>query len=74
MAADAEAGFERYWNTRWTYPISLLVKPSSQAELDQALARFSERVAADRATFPYALPHDRDTALAWLGQFRGKVV
>ena len=74
VAADAEAGFDRYWNSQWTYPISSLVKPASQAELDQALDRFSERVAADRATFPYALPHDRDAALAWLEQFRGKVV
>ena len=74
VAAEAEEGFDRYWNSRWTYPISLLVKPASQAELDQALARFSERVAADRASFPYALPNDRDTALAWLEQFRGKVV
>ena len=74
VAADAEAGFDRYWNSQWTYPISSLVKPASQAEVDQALARFSARVAADRANFPYALPHDRDAALAWLLQFRGKVV
>ena len=66
VAADAEAGFDRYWNSQWTYPISSLVKPASQAELDQALARFETRVAADRASFPYALPHDRDAALAWL--------
>src|SRR4029077_9830940 len=74
VVSETEAGFDRYWNSQWTYPISSLVKTSSQAERDRALARFSERVAADRATFPYALPHDRDAALAWLGQFRGKVV
>ena len=45
-----------------------------QAERARALHRFSERVAADRANFPYALPHCWDTALAWLNQFRGKVV
>jgi len=50
------------------------VTPSSQAERDLAFDRFSERVAADRVNFPYSLPHDRDTALAWLDQFRGKVV
>ena len=50
------------------------MKPSSQAERDRAFNRFSERVAADRATFPYALPHDRGTALAWLRQFRDKGV
>ena len=50
------------------------MKPPSQAERDRELARFSARVAADRASFPYALPPDRDAALAWLAQFRGKVV
>ena len=74
VVSEAEAGFDRYWNSQWTYPISSLLKPASQAERDRALARFSERVAAERASFPYALPHDRDAALAWLGQFRGKVV
>ena len=74
VAAEAEAGFDRYWNSQWTYPVSSLVKPVSQAERDRALAAFSKRVAADRATFPYALPHDQAAALAWLAQFRGKVV
>jgi cardiolipin synthase C len=74
VVSAAEAGFDRYWNSQWTYPISSLMKPSSQAERARALDRFSARVAADRATFPYALPHDRDAALAWLEQFRGKVV
>ena len=74
VAAEAEAGFDDYWNSQWTYPVSSLVKPASEAEGDRALARFSEQVAAERATFPYALPHDRDAALAWLDQFRGEVV
>jgi cardiolipin synthase C len=74
VVSQAEAAFDRYWNSQWTYPISALVKPPSQAELDRTLNRFSQRVAAARATFPYALPHDRDTALAWLRQFRDKGV
>jgi putative cardiolipin synthase len=74
VVSQAEAGFDQYWNSQWTYPIRSLVRPSSQAERARALHRFSERVAADRANFPYPLPHDRDTALAWLNQFRGKVV
>jgi len=74
VVSQAEAAFDQSWNSQWAYPISSLVKPASQAERDRALARFSARVAADRATFPYALPHDRDTALAWLVQFRGKGV
>ena len=74
VVSQAEAGFDSYWNSQWTYPISSLMKPSSQAERDRAFNRFSAQVAADRATFPYALPHDRDAALAWLRQFEGKVV
>ena len=35
VAAEAEAGFDRYWNSQWTYPISSLVKPASQAERDR---------------------------------------
>jgi len=71
VVSQAEAAFDEFWNSQWTYPISSLEKPPSQAEQDWALHRFSERVAADRANFPYALPHDRDTARAWLVQFRG---
>src|SRR5262249_51051076 len=72
VVSQAEAAFDQYWNSQWAYPISSLVKPSSQAARDRKLHRFSERVAADRANFPYALPHDRDSALAWLVAFRGK--
>jgi len=50
------------------------VKPALQAELDQAYDRFHAQVAAERATFPYALPNDQAAAMAWLEQFRGKVV
>ena len=74
VVSQAEAAFDQYWNSRWAYPISSLVTPSSQAERARALDSFSQRVVADRANFPYALPHDRDTALAWLVQFRGKGV
>ncbi len=73
VVSQTETAFDSYWNSQWTYPISSLVTPASQAERDQALERFSVRVAADRATFPYALPHE-DAALAWLRQFEGKVV
>jgi putative cardiolipin synthase len=72
VVSQTEAAFDQYWNSRWAYPISSLEKPPSQAERDAALARFSQQVAADRANFPYALPHDRDSALAWLVAFRGK--
>src|SRR5262249_52160348 len=72
VVSQAEAAFDQYWNSQWAYPISSLVKPPSQAEADRELHRFSERVAAHRANFPYALPHDRDTALAFLVQFRRK--
>jgi putative cardiolipin synthase len=74
VVSQAEAAFDQSWNSQWAYPISSLVKPSLQAELDRALARFSERVAADHANFPYALPQGAETALAWLVQFRGKGV
>ena len=72
VVSQAEAAFDQYWNSQWAYPISSLEKPPSQAEKDRTLHSFSERVAADRANFPYALPHDRDTARAWLVQFYGK--
>jgi putative cardiolipin synthase len=74
VVSQAEAAFDQSWNSQWAYPISSLVEPPSQAERDRALARFAERVAADRANFPYALPHDAETAQAWLVQFRGKGV
>jgi putative cardiolipin synthase len=74
VVLQAETAFDSYWNSQWTYPISSLVTPASQAERDQALERFSVRVAADRAAFPYTLPNDADAALAWLRQFEGKVV
>src|SRR5262249_43452960 len=72
VVSQAEHAVDQYWSSQWAYPISSLVKPPSQAEADRELHRFSERVAADRANFPYALPHDRDTALAFLVQFRRK--
>jgi cardiolipin synthase C len=72
VVSQAGAAFDQYWNSQWAYPISSLEKPPSQAEQDWELHRFSERVAADRANFPYALPHDRYTARTWLVQFRGK--
>jgi putative cardiolipin synthase len=70
----AEAGFDRYWNSQWAYPIGSLVKPSSRADLERARARFATRLAEDRARFPYALPRDQGEAMAWLEQFRGQVV
>lgn len=72
VVSQAGVAFDQFWNSQWTYPISSLQTPPSQAELDRELHGFSERVAADRANFPYALPHDRDTARAWLVNFRGK--
>src|SRR6516162_6455775 len=72
VVSQAEVAFDQYWNSQWTYPISSLETPPSQAEQDWLLHGFSERVAADRANFPYALPHDRDTARAWLVHFQGK--
>jgi putative cardiolipin synthase len=72
VVSRTEVAFDQSWNSQWSYPISSLVKPPSQAERDRELARFSQRVAADRANFPYPLPQDRDSALAWLVDFRGK--
>jgi putative cardiolipin synthase len=71
---QAEGAFDQYWNSKWAYPISSLVKPASQAKQEQSRIRFYQRLKEDLATFPYALPHDRTEALAWLEQFRGKAV
>ena len=52
VVSQAEAAFDQSWNSQWSYPISSLVKPPSQAEWDQELARFSERLAADATNRP----------------------
>jgi putative cardiolipin synthase len=74
VVSQAQSAFDEYWNSRWAYPIGSLVKRSSEADRKRARERFTARVAADRATFPYALPHDQKEAVAWLERFRGKVV
>jgi putative cardiolipin synthase len=74
VVAQAEGSFDQYWNSRWSYPVSSLRKPSSQAKQAEARKRFDERLRTDLATFPYALPHDRNQALAWLEQFRGQAI
>jgi putative cardiolipin synthase len=74
VVPTAAAGFDRYWNSEWAYPIGSLHKPASPADLQQARTRFAAHVAEDRARFPYRLPRDHDEAMAWLEQFRGQVV
>jgi putative cardiolipin synthase len=74
VVAEAEGGFDQYWNSRWSYPIASLTKPASEAKQDQGLQRFYQRLKTDLARFPYPLPHDRNEALAWLGQFAGKAI
>src|SRR4029453_3270749 len=34
VLSQSEAGFDSYWNSQWTYPVSSLVNPASQAERD----------------------------------------
>ncbi|HXU71760.1 MAG TPA: phospholipase D family protein [Polyangia bacterium] len=72
VVQKAEGAFDRYWNSEWAYPITTLRKRATPDELARARARFSAHVAADRATFPYRLPHDEAEARAWLEQFRGQ--
>jgi cardiolipin synthase C len=74
IVGQAEGAFDQYWNSRWSYPIQSLVKPSSQAEQDRARKRFFEKLKEDLAHFPYLLPHDRNDALAWLEKFRGQAI
>jgi putative cardiolipin synthase len=71
---QAEGAFDLYWNSKWAYPITSLVKPASQASQDRSRIRFYQKLKEDLATFPYALPHDRNEALAWLERFRGKAI
>jgi putative cardiolipin synthase len=74
VVAQSEVAFDQYWNSKWSYPISSLVKPPSHATQVGQLKRFFERVRQDRTTFPYHLPRDRNEALAWLEKFRGKAI
>jgi cardiolipin synthase C len=74
VVAQAEEGFDKYWNSEWAYPIGALRKRASAEEYQRARARFAERMVAQRAHFPYALPRDPVEALAWLEGFRGKAV
>jgi putative cardiolipin synthase len=73
VVPQAEAAFDRYWNSEWAYPITSLTRPVSVEKRGRQRARFDARVAADRASFPYALPCDRDDAMRWLERFRGQV-
>jgi putative cardiolipin synthase len=74
VVPHAARGFDAYWNSQWAYPIAVLRKPASGDQYRRARARFDARVAAARRVFPYELPRDSAQALAWLEQFRGKVV
>ena len=74
VVAQAEGSFDHYWNSKWAYPINSLRKPSSPAKQDRAREHFYAKLKEDLASFPYALPHDRNEALAWLEQFRGKAI
>jgi putative cardiolipin synthase len=73
VVPPAEAAFDRYWNSEWAYPITVLRKAASPEELRRARARFEAHVTSDRAAFPYALPRDAADALAWLERFAGRV-
>jgi putative cardiolipin synthase len=72
VVTQAEAAFDQYWNSRWSYPIQSLVKPASPKGLVSARQRFFEKLEADLASFPYLLPQDRNDAVGWLEKFRGK--
>ena len=74
VVAQAEGGFDQYWNSQWAYPIHALLKPSSPAKQAEARRRFEAKLAADLARFPYALPHGRDEALAWMERSRGQAI
>jgi putative cardiolipin synthase len=74
VVAQTEGAFDQYWNSKWAYPISSLTKPVSATKKERAFKRFYEKVKQDLARFPYRLPHDRNDALCWLEQFRGKAI
>lgn len=74
VVPQAEAGFDRYWNSQWAYPITALRKRASPDELRRALERFAARVAADRAAFPYPLPRDGAEAMARVEALRGLAI
>jgi putative cardiolipin synthase len=74
IVTQTESGFDRYWNSRWAYPIGSLVKPAARADLEKARARFARHVTQDVARFPYALPCTPDEAMAWLERARGQIV
>jgi putative cardiolipin synthase len=74
VVAQAEGSFDEYWNSRWSYPITSLRKPTPRAKLAETLARFHERLEQDLAHFPYALPRDRQEAIAWLQKLEDKAI
>jgi putative cardiolipin synthase len=74
VVTQAEHIFDQYWNSKWAYPITSLRKPAPRAKQEQSLKRFNDKLKEDLATFPYALPRDRNEALAWLVQFEGKAI
>jgi putative cardiolipin synthase len=74
VVPEAEAAFDRYWNSPWAYPITALRKARSFEELTRERARLELKLRADRATFPYPLPHGCEDALGWLAAAAKDVV
>jgi putative cardiolipin synthase len=74
VVPHAAWGFDRYWNSRWAYPITALRKRARAEDYRRGRERFDARVASERATFPYAQPRDAAEAMSWLEHFRGQVV
>ncbi|MGZ3428754.1 MAG: phospholipase D-like domain-containing protein, partial [Polyangia bacterium] len=74
VVPQAEAAFDRYWNSEWAYPITTLKKRSSPEQLARARARFAAHLAEYRASFPYPLPGDGAAALAALEKSRGQAI
>jgi phosphatidylserine/phosphatidylglycerophosphate/cardiolipin synthase-like enzyme len=63
VVAEAEGSFDQYWNSRWSYPITSLTKPATQAKRDRSLRQFYEKLKEDEMK-PWAASRERYIAHA----------
>lgn len=67
VVPDLSSGFDRYWNSRWAYPVSSLVSlPPAPRNLVRVRAKIDERLKSEPDLLSATAPSERGTAFAKL--------
>jgi putative cardiolipin synthase len=67
VVPDLSSGFDRYWNSRWAYPVSALVSlPPTPRNLSRLRARIDERLQQQPDLLSATAPSERGNAFAKL--------